>query len=337
MGDTSLIQTRTADEAALTRAFEAAFDAAVSTQGATAPNPPVGCAVLDAEGRVLAVASHAAAGQAHAEAAAIALCREAGALDRIHTLVVTLEPCNHTGRTPPCVRSILSTPAKRVLIGAADPNISVAGGGARALRDAGLEVAFLGGAAASASRRLLAPFAKRALGGTPWVTVKRAFDARGGMIPPTGAKTFTSAASLDLAHALRRRADAVLTGIGTVLADAPLFTVRRLADHPGKRRALVAMDRSDRLPAAYVTAAAARGLDARGETDLVAALRRLASEGVLEVLVEAGPRLSAAVLDGPLWDEAITIHAGDGGPDRVVRDYRAGEPAWERFDVLRHR
>jgi diaminohydroxyphosphoribosylaminopyrimidine deaminase/5-amino-6-(5-phosphoribosylamino)uracil reductase len=99
----------------------------------------------------------------------------------------------------------------------------------------------------------------------------------------------------------------------------------------------VVMDRHGRLPTDYAAMAATRGLDARSETDLAAALDRLGDEGVLEVLVEAGPRISAAVLDAGLWDEAVTIHAVEGGADRIVSRYRAGEPAWEEFDVLRHR
>lgn len=341
-GDLGLIERPPTLSAALLRAFDAAFDAAAAFQGATAPNPPVGCAILDAAGAMLAVAAHTGAGRLHAEAEAIAACRRAGVIDRIHTVVVTLEPCNHTGRTPPCVGAILATPARRVLIGAADPNPHVVGGGAAALAAAGLEVAFLsdlpGGASlAAASRRLIGPFVRRAAEGRPWVTVKRAFDVSGGMIPPPGAKTFTAPASLDLAHALRRRADAIVTGIGTVLADDPLFTVRRLADHSERRRTLVVFDRHGRLPAAYVAAAALRGLDVRVETDLDAAFDRLAADGALEVLVEAGPRLSGAVLEADLWDEAIDIHAGPGGRDRVERRYRAGEPAWEGLDVLRHR
>jgi diaminohydroxyphosphoribosylaminopyrimidine deaminase/5-amino-6-(5-phosphoribosylamino)uracil reductase len=346
MGDTraelGLIDRPPVLTATLLGAFEAAFDAAAALQGATAPNPPVGCAILDAAGVTLAIAAHTGAGRPHAEAVAIALCRAAGVEERIHTVVVTLEPCNHTGRTPPCVEAILATPARRVVIGAADPNPHVAGGGAAALTVAGLDVAFVGdlpGGAplAAASRRLIAPFVRRAADGRPWVTVKRAFDQGGSMIPPPGAKTFTAPASLDLAHALRRRADAILTGIGTVLADGPLFTVRRLADHSGRRRTLVVLDRHERLPPEYAPAAALRGLNVRVESDLGAALDRLAADGALEVLVEAGPRLSAAVLDAGLWDEAIDIHAGPGGADRVERRYRAGEQAWEALDVLRHR
>ncbi len=123
-------------------ALRLAIAAASRFRGATAPNPPVGCCLLDGAGRAVALGAHRRAGTAHAEAAAIAAAREAGTLDRIRTVVVTLEPCNHHGRTPPCTEAILATPAERVVIGAPDPNPQVAGGGARRLAGAGLAVTF---------------------------------------------------------------------------------------------------------------------------------------------------------------------------------------------------
>jgi diaminohydroxyphosphoribosylaminopyrimidine deaminase / 5-amino-6-(5-phosphoribosylamino)uracil reductase len=119
-----------ADVGRLQAAFGHALQAAVEFEGATAPNPPVGCVILDADGNELAVAAHRAAGQPHAEALAIQKCREAGLAERIHTLIVTLEPCNHQGRTPPCTSAILATPARQIWIGAQDPNPHVEGGGA---------------------------------------------------------------------------------------------------------------------------------------------------------------------------------------------------------------
>ncbi|MFT4252274.1 MAG: riboflavin biosynthesis protein RibD, partial [Caulobacter sp.] len=112
-------------------AFRLALDAADRCAGATAPNPPVGCAVLAADGSVLALAAHEAAGMPHAEAGALAACRAAGRADDVHTLVVTLEPCNHHGRTPPCVEAILASPARTVWYGATDPHRAAAGGAAR--------------------------------------------------------------------------------------------------------------------------------------------------------------------------------------------------------------
>ncbi len=260
-----------------------AVEAAEAFRGATAPNPPVGCALLDRDGAVLVVAAHRRAGTAHAEAAAIAQCRDAGTIDQVDTVVVTLEPCNHWGRTPPCTEAILSTPARTVVIGTRDPNPRVEGGGAERLARAGLSTAWLpetpGPVAAALSARcidLIAPFAKRATTGRPWVTVKQALDASGSMIPPPGRKTFTSEAALRYAHVLRKRADAILTGSGTILADHPEFTVRRVPDHADRIRQLAILDRRGRVSADFLSAAASRNFDA--SWPLIWARRSIASE-----------------------------------------------------------
>ena len=308
--------------AVLAAALSRALDGAQRFAGATAPNPPVGCVLLDAGGMVIAEGFHRKAGLPHAEAEAIAAARAAGVADRIHTVVVTLEPCNHHGRTPPCADAILATSARRVVIGWPDPNPAVVGGGAARLAGAGLSVTFAADLPDGRSRklalragRLVAPFAKRALTGLPWVTVKQALDETGGMAPPAGAKTFTSAASLTLAHRLRRRADAILTGSGTILADNPELTVRRVRDFPGKERVLAILDRRGRVPEAYMAEAGARGFSIIRPGTLEEALAELGRRGVLEVLVEAGPSLTATMLDGGLWDEHVVIQKGD--PDRV--------------------
>jgi diaminohydroxyphosphoribosylaminopyrimidine deaminase/5-amino-6-(5-phosphoribosylamino)uracil reductase len=313
-------------------AFGNALDLASQWRGATAPNPPVGCVLLDASGDTLAAAAHQRAGGLHAEALAISLCRANGTLHRIHTVVVTLEPCNHAGRTPACTGAILKTPARHVWIGTRDPNPLVVGGGGEHLADAGLSVHALvdlddpaAPQLAEAAARLIAPFAKHAVTGKPWVTVKQALDRHGSMIPPAGQKTFTSRASLDLAHQLRKRADAVLTGSGTVLADAPEFTVRRLPDFPGKRRHLVILDRGGRVPASYVEAAQARGFLVSIETDLADALTQLGRAGCLEILVEAGVELTQSVLISPLWDEHVLIRQrpDPAADDDITVRYRA--------------
>jgi diaminohydroxyphosphoribosylaminopyrimidine deaminase/5-amino-6-(5-phosphoribosylamino)uracil reductase len=304
-------------------ALRLAIDAAGRFRGATAPNPTVGCCLLDADGRVLALDAHRRAGTAHAEAGAIAAARAAGTAARVHTVVVTLEPCNHHGRTPPCTEAILSTPARRVVIGVADPNPAVAGGGAGRLAGAGLEILMAKDVPgctglAAECRTLIAPFAKRAASGRPFVTVKQALDPAGSMMPPPGAKTFTAEPALRLAHALRRRADAILTGSGTVLADDPGFDVRRVPDHPGRRRQLAVLDRRRRVPAAWLEGAAARNLDAFASDDLEAALDRLGASGALEVLVEAGPAVLASIAAAGLWDEWVVIRKGHGAaPDQA--------------------
>jgi diaminohydroxyphosphoribosylaminopyrimidine deaminase / 5-amino-6-(5-phosphoribosylamino)uracil reductase len=285
-------------------------------EGATAPNPPVGCVLLGRDDAVLNFAAHQKAGTLHAEALAIKQCSDP---DRIHTVVVTLEPCNHTGRTAPCTEAILSTSAKNVWIGMADPNPHVAGGGASRLRNAGLNVQFLNEADApklkSDLQRLIAPFTKRALHTLPWVTIKQAINTQGSMIPPAGQKTFTSQSSLILAHQLRRRADAIITGSGTVLADDPHFTVRLVEDFANKQRHLVLYDRRRRISQSYLDAATERGFKISFADDLLSTLKNLSEEGALEVLVEAGPSLTQSFLENNLWDEHVLITKGD--PDHI--------------------
>jgi diaminohydroxyphosphoribosylaminopyrimidine deaminase / 5-amino-6-(5-phosphoribosylamino)uracil reductase len=323
-------------------AFSRALACALEYEGMTAPNPPVGCVLLDAQGRTLAAAAHEKAGKGHAEALAIAKCRQAGTTHLIHMVIVTLEPCNHTGCTPACTSAILGTPAQEVWIGTPDPNPCVDGGGAEKLAADGLSVGFIGQLSGrtfgnreaaklvQAARRLVAPFARHTSTGLPWVTVKQAINRSGGMIPEAGKKTFTSKKSLLFAHRLRKRADAIITGSGTILADSPEFTVRHLPDFKGKRRHLVIMDRRGRVPVSYIAQAARVGFEVRKETQFEESLIRLGRAGVQQVLVEAGPTLLEAVLGARLWDEHVIITEGAGpqGDDEIIIRGR-----WEPFPV----
>ncbi|MGL4311298.1 MAG: bifunctional diaminohydroxyphosphoribosylaminopyrimidine deaminase/5-amino-6-(5-phosphoribosylamino)uracil reductase RibD [Paracoccaceae bacterium] len=319
---------------AVAAAFRQALDAALAHEGATAPNPAVGCVLLDADGKLLIAAGHEGAGRPHAEALALQLAAERGLLGRCHTAIVTLEPCNHHGRTGPCTEAIIASPIREVWYGADDPNPMAAGGAAR-LRQAGVAVHHLASldhpdrpALRTAANRLLAPFASRVTKGRPFITVKQAVDATGSMIPPPGQKTFTGPQALALAHVLRRRADAILTGSGTILADQPEFTVRHVPDIPGKTRLLVILDRRGRVPADYLALARRRGLVPVIATDLAEALSALARAGCNEVLVEAGPSVVAAVRQTGLWDEWVLIEKGAGpdGDDRItITAYPRGE------------
>ena len=277
--------------------------------GVTSPNPAVGAAALDAEGRILTCAAHHKAGEAHAEALLIEACRNQGILPRIATLCVTLEPCNHYGKTPPCTEAIIREGIKRVVIGAHDSNPHVKGGGIEKLRAAGIEV--ITGIAEEECRQLIHAFAYHAQTGKPFVTIKRALNHEGSMIPPAGQKTFTSAESLRFAHRLRKKADAILTGSGTILADHPLFTVRHVQDHPDKRRWLAILDRRGRVSKDYVEAAKARNFDVLIYKDSTEALKDLAAQGAQDVLVEAGPSLSQSLLDSGLWTMSVTLRQAD--------------------------
>ena len=321
------------DPGRVAEAFSQALAEARAYEGATAPNPPVGCVLLDAEGAVLAKAGHTRAGRPHAEAAALAACAAAGLTERVHAALVTLEPCSHFGRTPPCADALLATPVQQVWIGALDPHPRAPSAGMTKLRAAGVAIRLIAEldhpdalALSQAAARLIAPFAKWSRTGWPWVEVKTALDTAGGMIPPVGTKTFTSIASLTHAHRLRRASDAILTGSGCILADDPAFTVRHVDDHAGKPRHLVIMDRRSRVPHSYLQAARSRGFEVWVRDDLEATLGELGAAGVLSVLVEAGPTLRDTVLRQGLWDEEVTIRqsATPGANDRI--DVRLREP-----------
>ncbi|MFT9296868.1 MAG: bifunctional diaminohydroxyphosphoribosylaminopyrimidine deaminase/5-amino-6-(5-phosphoribosylamino)uracil reductase RibD [Gluconobacter sp.] len=312
--------------------FRMAIDHAADTLGATSPNPSVGCALLDAEGHVLTVGVHPRAGQPHAEAMALAQARDAGVLGDVRTALVTLEPCNHTGRTPPCSEALRNSPVEHVWIGVADPNPQAAGGAER-LREMpnGRSVTFLSDVPEMADlerdcRALLAPFLSRVVRHRPWISVKQALDSNGTMIPPTGQTTFTSEASLTLAHRLRRATDAIITGIGTVLADKPRFTVRRVADHPDRGpRLLVVCDRKGRLPADWKNGMEQAGFTVLVTPDLLSVPAMLAERGVNWAMVEAGPSLLKAVSDAGLWDDWLTI-CKDGDTDHIELQSRDESP-----------
>ncbi len=282
--------------------------------GATSPNPPVGALALDAEGRELARAAHERAGTAHAETLVLDLCRRAGTLTRLHTLVVTLEPCAHQGRTPPCVDALLAAEIPHIAIGTRDPNPAVPGKGLERLQAERVEVTL--GVEENLCRQTAHAFLYSVQTGLPWVTIKRALDTTGSMIPPKGTTTFTSPESLRRAHLLRKGADAVLTGSGTLLADSPLFTVRHVPDYPGKTRFLVVLDRRRRVPEAQLEAFRARGFTPLRHDAIEDALSDLAGRGVRSVLVEAGPTLSEAVLARGLWTMDAVVHAKPSGTDR---------------------
>jgi diaminohydroxyphosphoribosylaminopyrimidine deaminase / 5-amino-6-(5-phosphoribosylamino)uracil reductase len=311
-------------------AYLQAIHLASQYRGATAPNPCVGAVALDREGRVLSMKAHQKAGTPHAEALVIQDLRERAILAQAKTLLVTLEPCNHFGRMPPCSEGVIKAHQEtgafeKLIYACKDWNPQVSGQGAERLRSAGIEVHCLeeempNSPVVAAARNSIAPFLHWAKTKRPWVTVKTAVHS-GSMIPPEGQKTFTSPESLKLAHELRKRSDAILTGSGTVLADNPLFTVRLVPDHPEglkKPRWLIVLDRRGRVPAEWTSRAQANGFQVKICQDFEQSLDFLGSQGCLEVLVEAGPTLSEKVLKTGLWNEHIRItHFGDGQSNQV--------------------
>jgi diaminohydroxyphosphoribosylaminopyrimidine deaminase/5-amino-6-(5-phosphoribosylamino)uracil reductase len=208
--------------------------------GYVEPNPPVGCLVVR-DGEVVGEGFHRRFGGPHAEVEAL---QAAGPRARGADLFVSLEPCCHHGKTPPCTQAIVAAGVRRVVAALADPFPSVAGGGFDELRRAGIEVE--SGLLEPAARRLLAPYLKLQLSGRPWITAKWAMTLDGKLATASGqSRWITGDAARAIVHRLRGRVDAILIGRGTALADDPLLTARP----PGARVAVrVVVDSRARLP-----------------------------------------------------------------------------------------
>ncbi len=208
--------------------------------GYVEPNPAVGAVVVDRDGRMLGAGCHMSFGEAHAEVNALAA---AGASARDATLVVTLEPCCHHGQTPPCVDAVIAAGISRVVVGIKDPSPHASGAGLARLRDAGIEVEV--GVCAEVVRQLNAPFLHHLKTGRPWVQAKWAMTLDGRIASRTGHSQWISGdESRALVHELRGRVDAIVVGIGTVVADDPMLTARP----PGPRAATrVVLDSRARL------------------------------------------------------------------------------------------
>jgi len=218
---------------------------AVKARGRTSPNPLVG-AVIVKNGRVVGRGYHKKAGTPHAEVNAI---RDAGDEARGATIYVTLEPCNHQGRTPPCTEAILRGGLARVVIGMADPNPQVAGGGSRYLEDRGLEVCVCSGILDAECRLINRPFVKLVTTGRPWVIMKAGLSLDGRIAAGNGRPGWISNdKSRRYTHRMRDQVDGILIGIGTALADNPSLTTR--LPGPGHRDPLrIVLDVNLRLPA----------------------------------------------------------------------------------------
>lgn len=208
-----------------TAPMKSALRLARAAQGMTSPNPMVGAVILDPRGRVIGKGYHHRAGEPHAEVMAI---RDAGAIPRGSTLVVTLEPCNHFGRTPPCTRAIRQAGIQRVVLASRDPNPGVAGGGAAYLRAAGVTV--VSGVCTREAARLNEAYFKHVKTALPFVSLKLAMSMDGRIAAHDGSsKWITSSDARHRVHALRNIVDAVVVGVGTVMQDDPLLTIRHVA------------------------------------------------------------------------------------------------------------
>ncbi len=270
------------------------------------PNPRVGCVLLDAAGREVAEGFHRGAGHPHAEVEAL---RALGGPATGLTAVVTLEPCNHTGRTGPCAQALLDAGVARVVYAQGDPN-PVAAGGAATLRSAGVEV--VGGLLVEEAARVNRAWTFAHRHGRPFVTWKFATSLDGRSAAADGSSRWVSneAARRDT-HRLRSECDVVLAGTGTVLVDDPQLTVRDEVDAPLPRA---------RQPLRVVMGlrgipATSRVLDDHDETvhlrtrDPEDALTSLYARDIQHVFLEGGPRLAAAFLRAGLVDEVVAYVA----------------------------
>ncbi|MEJ7670072.1 MAG: bifunctional diaminohydroxyphosphoribosylaminopyrimidine deaminase/5-amino-6-(5-phosphoribosylamino)uracil reductase RibD [Casimicrobiaceae bacterium] len=306
-----------AERAHMTRAL------ALAARGlhTTTPNPRVGCVAVR-DGMVIGEGFHLRPGTAHAEVHALNDACARGYDPRGATLFVTLEPCNHHGRTPPCVDAIITAGVARIVAAMSDPNPEAAHGAAR-LRAAGIDVAF--DLCAEDARELNLGFVSRVTRGRPWVRAKIAASVDGRTALANGESQWITATQARAdGHAWRARACAILTGIGTVLQDDPQLTVRAI---PTPRQPLrVVVDRHGQTPASARVLAEGNVLiitagernpewpeaievvplpDAQGRVDLPAMLRLLGERGINELHVEAGARLNNALLDAHLLDELL--------------------------------
>lgn len=306
--------------------------------GLSEPNPRVGCVIVSPSGALLGEGHTQAAGQAHAEVMALRDAQARGHGVAGATAYVTLEPCAHQGRTPPCCDTLIAAGLARVVVALGDPNPLVGGQGLARLRAAGIQVDT--GLLADVAAELNIGFLTRMRSGRPWVRLKWAasLDARTAL--PDGRSRWITGpdARLD-GQRWRRRAGAVLTGIGTALADDPRLDVRDIAT--AKQPLRVLLDRQGRLPAAarllqppgellqvhgpdaspVATLSWQAPLGEDGRLDLHAVLAELGSRGINELHVEAGSQLNGALLAAGLVDELLIYLAPKLlGPGRGVAE-----------------
>jgi len=266
-------------------------------EGLTRPNPPVG-AVLVHDGKIISEGFHKKAGFDHAERACLKSLKPKAQSLESATLYVTLEPCSTYGRTPPCTDLILARGIRRVVIGAKDPNPAHAGRGIRILRRAGVEV--ITGVCRAEAEVLIAPFSKLILTGMPYVTLKLALTIDGQIADASGkSKWITGPQSRAKVQELRRSADAIMVGAGTVRADNPSLLPR-----PAKGRApwRVIVGSTLQANAKVLTdEAAERTLVVNGSLKKI--LRDLGKRGVMHVLCEGGGELAGSLVRAGLVDE----------------------------------
>lgn len=325
-----------ADSAWMARALQLAANGLFTT----GVNPRVGC-VLVKDNQIIGEGWHERAGEGHAEVMALQDAERRGNDAKGATAYVTLEPCSHHGKTPPCAQALIKAGVSRVVAAMQDPNPLVAGNGFTLLQAAGIEVA--APLMAAEAEALNVGFIKRMRQGLPWVRLKMAGSLDGRSALANGqSQWITGPEARADGHRFRARAQAIITGVGTLIADDPLLTVRDVSTPMGQKdrqpialaaplrvivdshlRApvsaqilaggcLIATASTNAERTAALRAAGAEVLvvpDSEGRVDLKALLRNLAERGVNEVHLEAGPRLSGVFLKAGLIDELLLYMA----------------------------
>jgi diaminohydroxyphosphoribosylaminopyrimidine deaminase/5-amino-6-(5-phosphoribosylamino)uracil reductase len=333
-----------------------AIEIAERGRGRVSPNPLVG-AVIARDGEAISEGWHDELGGPHGERQAIAAAGDADLTGA--TMYVSLEPCCHQGRTPPCTDAIVEAGIRRVVVGSDDPTEKASGRGLGILRDEGIEVVVAGGELATRARLLNQPFRKHARTGRPWVVCKAAMSLDGKVATESGdSKWISSPASREVAHGWRAELDAVAVGIGTVFADDPLLTARDCDPPPARQPVRVVFDRRGRLPATSRLAMTAgpdapvlvacdpdaqvrrRGVERLGVGSPGEALSELARRRIASVLLEGGATIATALADAGLVDRLMVFRApielGD-GPGLFTRAVDLPPPVEERrigLDIL---
>lgn len=287
------------DQAYMARALQLA----ALGRGHTRSNPMVGAVIAGLDGDIIGEGYHRRFGGPHAEVNAIASVRRPELLSH-STIYVTLEPCSHYGKTPPCAKLLIDKRIPRVVIGSTDPNERVAGRGIAMLREAGAEV--VTGVMEDECRALNRPFMTAHTHHRPYILLKWAQSADGYMDrrrtadDPTPAR-FSGALSLMMVHRLRAQFDAIMTGSGTVIADNPRLDTRLW---PGASPRRIILDRRNRLETDCNALRGQSSIHITDSRDLQTIMHDLFHDGITSLMVEGGPTMLQSFIDAGLWDDA---------------------------------
>lgn len=340
--------TTTLDLAAIDYSYwmKAALNLAARGMGFTQPNPAVGAIVLDSSGREAGSGFHERAGGPHAETVAL---EAAGQRARGGTLVVTLEPCCHKGRTPPCTQAIIAAGIERVVAAHSDPDARVSGRGFEELRRAGVDV--LEGIEAEAASKLNHKYLHYKRTGRPWVTLKLAMSLDGRISDFAGqSRWISSTAARQHAHRLRGLHEAILVGAGTALADDPELSLHGAPGLAPRRFVLVGRREVPATLRLFQGDSPATRIGVEGRADWVTAagadgwpdpalvVERLGHEGITSLLVEGGGRVAASFLSARLVQQATLYYGalllGEGAAALTGTAFTlAGAPTLTEMDV----